>query len=60
MLRIKPWMLPSVALEAMKKAAQTGKRIQPRRWNFLSRFPSSVDTVCVFNKFVAQKVVEMT
>jgi len=49
-----------VALEAMKEAAQTGKRIQPRRWNFLSRFPSSVDTVSVFYKFAVQKVVEIT
>ena len=38
-------MLPLSTLEAMKKPAHTRKRIQPSRWNFLSRFLSSEDIV---------------
>ena len=41
MLPIRPRIFPSFTLEAIKKPAHIIKRIQPQRWNVISRFFSS-------------------
>lgn len=47
MLPTKFKVLWSLIFEATKKPAHTRNRIQPQRWNFLSRFPSSPGIVLV-------------